>query len=197
MSVAKAAAKSEGIRVIALEVTADGEVKRKNMAIDRDSQLENTLLQADYPGIRVATIDIPQEQLDQYQQAMVERSLGKTIEYEGIKYSLVGASASAKNGKYYAVDSGHAKPIAQRFRYWPEAAMTYFGILVSPCKVRIEFPNACVAVVKDHDLGTNDCRGWIRRSMFERLGLPGRPVLPVSNVLRRNPGEGQLQGDGG
>jgi len=47
------------------------------MKIDRDSQLENTLLKADYPDIRVATIDIPQQQLDQYQQAMVEHSLGK------------------------------------------------------------------------------------------------------------------------
>jgi hypothetical protein len=35
------------------------------MKIDRDGQLENTLLKADYPDIRVATIDIPQQQLDQ------------------------------------------------------------------------------------------------------------------------------------
>ena len=76
----------------------------------------------------------------------------------------MGASASAKNGKYYAVDAAHAKTIAQRFRFWPEAAMTYFGILVSPCKVCIEIPDARVLLVKDHELGTNDCRGWIRRS---------------------------------
>ncbi|MBV9081300.1 MAG: hypothetical protein JOZ62_01390 [Acidobacteriaceae bacterium] len=160
------------LRVIALEITEDGAVLRKNMAVDRESQLENTLLKADYPDVRVATIDIPQAPLDEYQQAMVEHSLGKKIEYEGIEYRLVGASASAKSGKYYAVDAAHANRIAKRFRYWPEAAVTYFGILVSPCRVCVEFPNARVFVVKDHDLGTNDCRGWIRRSLFERLGVP-------------------------
>ncbi len=103
---------------------------------------------------------------------MVEHSLGKKIVYEGVEYCLVGASASAKNGKYYAVDSAHANAIAQRFRFWPEPAMTYFGILVSPCKVCVEFPNARVLVVKDHELGTNDCRGWISRSLFQRLHLP-------------------------
>ena len=65
------------LRVAALEINEDGKVSRKNMTVDRDSQLENTLLKADYPAIRVATIDIPQQQLDQYQQAMVEHSLGK------------------------------------------------------------------------------------------------------------------------
>ena len=50
----------------------DGAVSKKQMKIDRDSQLENTLLKADYPDICVATIDIPQQQLDQNQQAMVE-----------------------------------------------------------------------------------------------------------------------------
>ena len=67
------------LRVIALEINEDGAVSKKQMKIDRDSQLENTLLQADYPDIRVATIDIPQQQLDQYQQAMVEHSLSKRI----------------------------------------------------------------------------------------------------------------------
>ena len=162
------------LRVIALEINEDGAVSKKQMKIDRDSQLENTLLKADYPDIRVATIDIPQQQLDQYQQAMVEHSLSKRIAYDGVEYILVGASASAKNGKYYAVDAAHAKTIAQRFRFWPEAAMTYFGILVSPCKVCIEIPDARVVVVRDHELGTNDCRGWIRRSYFERLHLADR-----------------------
>jgi hypothetical protein len=65
--------------------------------------------------------------------------------------------------------------------------MTYFGILVSPCKVCIEFPNARVVVVKDHELGTNDCRGWIRRSMFERLSriaLTGEVQLPAGHFYQ-------------
>jgi len=181
------------LRVAALEINEDGKVSRKNMTVDRDSQLENTLLKADYPAIRVATIDIPQQQLDQYQQAMVEHSLGKKIMCDGVEYSLVGASASAKNGKYYAVDAAHAKAIAQRFRFWPEAAMTYFGILVSPCKVCIEFPNARVLVVKDHDLGTNDCRGWISRSLFEHLHLPDRRFYQFRLSFDNNQAKGSFK----
>ena len=181
------------LRVAALEINEDGKVSRKNMTVDRDSQLENTLLKADYPAIRVATIDIPQQQLDQYQQAMVEHSLGKKIMCDGVEYSLVGASASAKNGKYYAVDAAHAKAIAQRFRFWPEAAMTYFGILVSPCKVCIEFPNARVLVVKDHELGTNDCRGWISRSLFEHLHLPDRRFYQFRLSFDNNQAKGSFK----
>jgi hypothetical protein len=40
------------LRVIALEISEDGAVSKKQMKIDRDSQLENTLLKADYPDIR-------------------------------------------------------------------------------------------------------------------------------------------------
>src|SRR5205809_744919 len=82
--------------------------------------------------------------------------------------------AVSKNHMKIDRESQLDKTIAQRFRFWPEAAMTYFGILVSPCKVCIEIPDARVIVVKDHELGTNDCRGWIRRSYFERLQLADR-----------------------
>src|ERR1039457_1734312 len=104
------------LRVIALEISEDGAVSKKQMKIDRDSQMENRLLKADYPEIRVATIDIPQQQLDQYQQAMVEHSLGKRIMHEGVEYSLVGASASAKNGKYYAVDRSEERRVGKECR---------------------------------------------------------------------------------
>ncbi len=36
----------------------------------------------------------------------------------------------------------------------------------------IEEPERSVLVVEDHVLGTNDCRGWIRRSLFSKLQLP-------------------------
>src|SRR5205814_1226903 len=57
------------------------------------------------------------------------------------------------------------------FQHWPQAAITYFGILVSGCKVLVAEPDLTVLVVEDHVLGTNDCRGWIRRSLFNRLEL--------------------------
>jgi hypothetical protein len=161
--------KKNALLVKALEIDEKGELKKKVMALDRDSQLENTLLEALYLGIQVATVDVPRQQLDNFEQARVEQTLTK-LAYDGVQYRLIGASASAKLGKYYAVDVAHERPIAERFRNWPEAAMVYFGILVSPCtKGRLEIPKARLMVVEDHELGTNDCRGWIRRSLFQGL----------------------------
>ena len=159
------------MQVMALEIDEKGQVRKKMMKLDREGQLENTLIQALYPGIRVATVDVPQQPLDLYQQARVEQALAR-LSCDGVSYRLIGASGSAKSGKYYAVDVAHEKPIAERFRHWPEASITYFGILVSPCQARIEAPEARLMVVDDHELGTNDCRGWIRRTLFDRLGLP-------------------------
>src|SRR5271169_6507216 len=91
------------------------------------------------------------------------------IEIDGIRYSLVGASGSAKNGKFYAVESSFEKTLGERFRFSPQAAITYFGILVSSCKVLGEAPACRVMVVDDHEFGTNDCRGWISQSLFRKL----------------------------
>jgi hypothetical protein len=159
------------MHVVALEIDENGQVNKKMMKLDRESQLGNTLIQSLYPGIRVATVDVPQQPLDLYQQSRVEQALAR-LSCDGVGYRLIGASGSAKNGKYYAVDLPYEKPIAERFRHWPEAAITYFGILVSPCQVRIEIPEARLMVVEDRELGTNDCRGWLRRSLFERLEMP-------------------------
>ncbi len=157
--------------VLALEIDRTGSLTKKTMRLDRDSQLTNSLLQALHPGIRVATIDVPAEPLDPCEQAIVEQALTR-IEVEGIRYSLVGASGSAKNGKFYAVESSFEKKLGERFRFSPQAAMTYFGILVSACKVLLEVPDCRVMVVDDREFGTNDCRGWISESLFrKRLSL--------------------------
>ena len=44
-------------------------------------------------------------------------------------------AAAPKNGKFYAVESSFEKKLGERFRFSPQAAITYFGILVSSCKV--------------------------------------------------------------
>src|SRR5664280_997307 len=154
--------------VLALELDRNGNVSKKTMKLDREAQLTNSLLQGLYPGIHVATVDVPTEPLDSCEHAMVEQALTR-IEIDGIRYSLVGASGSAKNGKFYAVESSFEKKLAERFRFSPQAAITYFGILVSSCKVLIEVPDCRVMVVDDHELGTNDCRGWISESLFRKL----------------------------
>jgi hypothetical protein len=150
----------------------------QNLEIDRNGRiaprlhdlepLKNTLLSVLYPGIKVASVNVPAEPLDDYEEAQVENALARLV-WNGAHYKLVGASGSAKKGKFYFVDREHSRTIAERFQHWPQAAIVYFGILVSPCKVMMEEPEVRVLVVPDRELGTNDCRGWIRRSMFQRL----------------------------
>jgi hypothetical protein len=150
----------------------------QNLEIDRNGRvaprlhdlepLKNTLLSVLYPGIKVASVNVPVEPLDDYEESLVEDALARLV-WNGVHYKLVGASGSAKKGKFYFVDREHSQAIAERFQHWPQAAIVYFGILVSPCKVMMEVPEVRVLVVPDRKLGTNDCRGWIRRSVFQRL----------------------------
>src|ERR1700678_1467343 len=150
----------------------------QNLEIDRNGRVtprlhdldpfQNTLLSVLYPGIKVASVNVPAEPLDDYEESQVENALARLV-WNGIHYKLVGASGSAKKGKFYFVDQQHSRAISERFQHWPQAAIVYFGILVSPCKVMMEEPEARVLVVPDRKLGTNDCRGWIRRSVFQRL----------------------------
>src|SRR5258708_37861748 len=169
--------------ILALELDREGHLSRKTMRLIREEQLTNTLLQGFCPGIRVATVDVPTEPLDGCEQAIVEQALTR-VEFDGIRYSLVGASGSAKKGKFYAVESRYEKRLAERFRFSPQAAMTYFGILVSSCKVLIQVPECRLLVVDDHQLGTNDCRGWISQSLFRRLQAKHRHEL-VTQEMRR------------
>ena len=163
---------NSGLKVLSLMVTKEGKIERKMPNLSPQAQLNNTLLEALCPGIRVASVTVTPEPLDQVERARVESALSR-FNVEDTEYRLIGASGSAKNGKYYAVDARYERPLATRFSDWPQAAVTYFGILVSPCMVRMQIPYGRVTVVPDHELGTNDCRGWIRQSLFDKLNLPG------------------------
>jgi len=159
-----------GLSVVSLQIDKDGHVSKKLVEVRQQSQLGNTLLEALYPGLQVASVDVPQEPLDPFEQAIVEHAL-QNLECEGVRYRLIGASGSAKKGKFYAADVAYEKKLAERFRESPQAAITYFGILVSSCRVRIEESDRSVLVVDDHEFGTNDCRGWISESLFGKLKL--------------------------
>jgi hypothetical protein len=169
--------------IFALDLDRDGHLSKKTMKLAREEQLTNTLLQRFCPGIRVATVDVPTEPLDACEQAIVEQALTR-VEFDGIRYSLVGASGSAKKGKFYAVETKYERRLAERFRFSPQAAMTYFGILVSSCKVLIEVPDCRLLVVEDRQLGTNDCRGWISQSLFKRLQAKHRDDLLANEIQK-------------
>ena len=156
-------------QVVTLDIDSTGGVTQR--LTNLETTLEKTLLNALYPGIKVAVVNVPTEPLDAYEESQVENAMAN-LKFKNTPYKLVGASGSSKDGKFYFVDKDHSPTIAERFQHWPQAAIVYFGILVSACKVVIEEPEISVLVVEDHVLGTNDCRGWIRRSLFAKLQLP-------------------------
>ena len=161
----------EGNRIVMLDIQKNGSMVERIPGVGQDATTANTLLGVMYPNAKVAIVSVPTEALEDYEEATVARTL-TGVRHNGVHYKMVGASGSAKNGKYYFCDAAHEPLLAKRFEMWPEAAITYFGILVSTLKVVREEADATVFVVPDLKLGTNDCRGWIRKSLFLKLGLP-------------------------
>ena len=139
-------------QVVTLDIDSQGNVTQR--LTNLETTLENTLLNALYPGIKVAVVNVPREHLDPFEESVVENAMAN-LKFKNIPYKLVGASGSSKDGKFYFTDEGHSRAIAERFQHWPQAAIVYFGILVSACKVVIAEPNVSVLVVEDHVLGRN------------------------------------------
>src|SRR6266700_6348589 len=152
-------------RIQNLEIDRNGRIAPRQHDLE---PIENTLLSVLYPGIKVASVNVPTEPLDDFEESQVESTMAKLI-WDDVHYKLVGASGSAKKGKFYFVDQEHSRYVAERFQRWPQAAIVYFGILVSSCKAMMEVADARVLVVPDHQLGTNDCSGWWSRAIFQRF----------------------------
>src|SRR5246500_780548 len=160
-------------RIVMIDIDTNGRMEERIPGTGQESWLDRTILGSMYPNVHVALVSVPTEPLDDYEEAAVANAMTR-VYHNGIVYRMVGASGSAKHGKYYYCDAAHEPLIAKRFQQWPEAAITYFGILVSGCKIVHQEAAARVIVVRDLELGTNDCRGWIRKSLFEKLNLPER-----------------------
>ena len=180
------------LRVKQIAIDEEGNVRKRFPRIDAEGQLKNTLLFATYPEICVLSMQVPSGLLDAYEQARISQVLMR-VRYDGREYCLIGASGSAKDGKFYAVDAEHEKLIAERFQKWPQAAITYFGILVSDCKVVIQEPDVNVLVVEDHALGTNDCRGWISERYFRKLNLPDHRFYQFRLAFERTQAKGSFK----
>jgi hypothetical protein len=158
-------------QVVVFDIDSQGNVTQQLTDNPQEATLENTLLQALYPDIKSAIAKVPLGFLDGFEESVVANALAK-ITCNGVEYHLAGGSNASKEGEFRLVDAHHASALAERFQFWPEAAIVYFGILASPCRVMIDEPDLTVLVVEDHQLGTNDCRGWISRSLFNKLELP-------------------------
>jgi hypothetical protein len=158
--------KKPSVQVITLDIDANGTPTQQ--LTDVEKTLDNTLLSRLYPGIKVAIVNLPQQFLDQFEESEVENAM-TTLVHDDVLYKCAGGSNAAKEYRYYFVDSNHAPSLAKRFQFWPQAAMAYFGILVSDCKVVIENSDISVLVVKDHVLGTNDSSGFVSWSLFKEI----------------------------
>ena len=85
--------------ILELKIDVTGEVTRKASKLGRKDTLEGKLLAQLYPGIRVARVSVPAE-LTPYEQSVVENRMAQ-LSFGGVEYKLVGASGSAKDGKFY------------------------------------------------------------------------------------------------
>jgi len=57
---------SSGMPVITLDINEMGQMKRRLPRLTQEEQLENTLLQSLYPGIRVARLNVPPGKLEDH-----------------------------------------------------------------------------------------------------------------------------------
>src|SRR5947209_3193513 len=175
-----------------LEISKSGTIMPVFRDLGQDSTLKGSLLSVLYPGIQVASVNVPVEPLSEIEEARVRNTMGN-FAWKGVRYKLVGASGSAKEGKFYFVDERHHVLIAERFQNWPQAAIVYFGILVSNCRVRISEADVRVLVVSDGNLGTNDCRAWVRRSLFLKLELPAGAFYQFRIAFQSTQGKGSFK----
>ncbi len=153
---------------IQLQINERGIVTPRLLDLDPQNTISMTLFAALYPNARLATVTVPTGYLSLAEETAVMNAMANLV-YQGIKYRLIGASGSAKEGRFYCVDEEHFWLLAARFQNWPESLIVYFGIPVSPCQTLIEDANARIMTVPDGKFGTNDCRGYIRDSMFREF----------------------------
>jgi hypothetical protein len=151
-----------------LQINDRGITTPRLLDLDPQNSINMTLFAALYPNARLATVTVPTGYLSLGDETAVMNAMANIV-YRGVKYRLIGASGSAKEGRFYFVDEQHYSPLAARFQHWPESLIVYFGILVSPCQTLIEDSNARIMTVPDGEFGTNDCRGYIRDSVFREF----------------------------
>ena len=156
-----------------LDMDTKGTITERTKSAVADEWLQGTVLGELYPNIQLALLTIPSDAVEWSEKAIVQDKMS-SLTWEGTKYRMIGASGSAKNGKFYFSDEAHAPALKARFLEWPEAAITYLGIHTSDCAVVKTMRNAKVLIVPDLWFGTNDCAGWFSDAWVEELKLaPG------------------------
>src|SRR5215475_13668462 len=94
-------------QVVTLDIDSTGSVTQR--LTNPETTLENTLLNALYPGIKVAVVNVPTKPLDAYKESQIKNTMAN-LKFKNTPYKLVGASGSSKDGRFYFVDTDHSQP---------------------------------------------------------------------------------------
>jgi hypothetical protein len=137
--------------------------------------LDNTLLQAMFPDLRIALGQVPPppyqsspEQLEVYYQTVIQDLARDLADQEGLALDV--ATGARKEGRFMYTDGQIGRKVADTF----EKVMAYGGLLASPCQHPPKFLEGLrVLVVKQGEMGTGDCAGKISRHLAQLFGKDG------------------------
>ncbi len=120
-----------------------------------------------YPGIRLAQVTVP-TRMTEDEQSIVRNAM-KCITWNGKRYVQVLGTGGIKNGQFIFAEQTWAKSIARQYHMHPQSALSYGGIIVNECNKALTTIEATIKVVAEGELGTNDSRGWMDKSVFSAL----------------------------
>ncbi len=152
-----------------LEVGHDGRFHSPD-DYDQDTNLLNTLFHSLYPHGHVARLSL--RSLGASVAPPILEEVLSGIRWRGTTYVPVGSRRSIEKQQIYLVDENTHEVITDRFQRCSESLIAQFDLLMLSCDVITE-ENLRVMTVPDAIPGLNDWRGWIRQSVFAKLGLQG------------------------
>jgi hypothetical protein len=137
--------------------------------------LDNTLLQAMFPDLRIALGQVPPpparsspEQLEVYYQTVIHDLARDLAGQEGMALDV--ATDARKEGRFLYTDGQVGRKVADTF----EKVMAYGGLLASPCQHPPKLLEGLrVLVVRQGDMGTGDCAGKMSTRLARLFGKDG------------------------
>ncbi len=137
--------------------------------VEDDNNGHNTLFTALYPHGQVVRLSL-RSMRSNMAPVFLDEVLSGFL-WNDVRYRPVGSQKSVQKQQIYLVDELTCDAIAGRFGECCEALISEFDLLVAPCDV-VTQQDLRVMVIPDRVLGINDWKGWVRRSVFSRSGLP-------------------------
>jgi hypothetical protein len=137
--------------------------------------LDNTLLQAMFPDLRIALGQVPPlppragpEELEAHWQSVLEDLSRDLADQEGLTLDV--ATGARKEGRFLYTDGQVGRQVADTF----EKIMAYGGLLASPCLRPPQLVEGVrVLVVPEGEMGTGDCAGKMSAELAQLFDKDG------------------------